>query len=100
MFWTYLFSGCATVLVFVSLLAVGIATRNIERLTLVRQKPVGAAWSQAREFLRIRHGGHNMAFGKGELPRELPVDKFHPYLILGKELPNGERGGCGSKGGS
>lgn len=87
--YTYIMSGSACVIAFGILASMLYQSRTITRLSLVRQKPVGAPASEAREFIRLRHGAHDLF--PGMRLRELEAKQVHPYLIMGRETKSGER---------
>lgn len=89
LFWTYMLTGFATVAVGTVMVSTLIYSRLIARVALVRQRPAGQPNAQPREFIRFSTNLGQMA---GRKPRELPVDKFRTYVIMGEK-----KGGVRSK---
>ncbi|KAL1411251.1 hypothetical protein Q8F55_002202 [Vanrija albida] len=92
-FWEMTISGMVTVTTVGLGLVFYLPTRIITRLSLVRSRAAGAAAEAAKpkQFIRLRHVGHDMAFGPLHKSRDLPVDHVHINLIMGKPNKQGER---------
>lgn len=79
-------SGMVTVTTIGLGLVFFLPTRIITRLSLVHQRAADAAADAAKPkaFIRLQHVGHDMAYGPMKKFRDLPVEKVHINLIMGK----------------
>lgn len=91
MFWTYVGGGGVAIISALGLVGLLFPSRIITRLSLIRSRPQGAPTSQAKEYLRLRHLGHDMMWGKRGLSRELPVEDVSVGAILGRVSKDGQQ---------